>query len=424
YYRYDLGCKQLTNGNNWRTASQSRLLDAERWSNSTADVIAANKYFDPQHTGPNDGWRIDPGDFYGAPSALKNPADLPFNVKHISSHPMMVTESGWNLPNKYQTEGALLVAAYSGLTGLDAFFWFMPSATNFDSNPYFKYFEMGGQHPLSRWTNSTPGEAGMFPANALLHRLGYVKAALAVKEQRTLTGIFNRDVPEIFEEKSFDPNRDFETTAKRTDEKATLSPLTFLTGGVVTSYGGSVDSVQLLAPVDKMINKSAQQVTATTGEQKLDYKNGIFTLNTPKAKAVSGFLSKVKTFQLGDVSIQSQNEYATIELVSMDEKDINQSAKILLQAGTLFRPSNWVEEPAVIEKEGKKIKGFTITNTGTMPWLGMPALGNVTIKNAAIKKAIQLDAAGYAVKILPLQIKNGIATLALPKDVYYILLVK
>ncbi len=424
YYRYDLGCKQLTNGNNWRTASQSRLLDAERWSNSTADVIASNKYFDPQHTGPNDGWRIDPGDFYGAPSALKNPGDLPFNLKHVSGHPMMVTESGWNLPNKYQTEGSLLVAAYSGLTGLDAFFWFMPTAVNFNNDPYFKFVEVAGQHPLSRWSNSTPGEVGMFPANALLHRLGYVKAATAVKEQRTLTGIFNRDVPKIFEEKSFDPNRDFETGTKKMDEKATLSPLTFLTGGVTTSYGGSVDSVQLLVPVDKLINESAHQVTATTGQQKLDYKNGIFTLNTPKAKAVSGFLNTVKTFPLGDVIIQSQNEYATIEMVSMDEKHISQSAKILLQAGTIFRPTNWEETAAVKEKDGKKIKGFTIKNTGTMPWLGMPALGSVSIKNTVIKKAIQLDAAGYAVKTLPLQIKNGIATLVLPKDAYYILLVK
>ncbi len=69
YYRDVLGCKQLINGNNWRTASQSRLLDIERWTNSGAGVIAVNKYFDPQHKGPNSGWRIDPGDFYGAPSA-------------------------------------------------------------------------------------------------------------------------------------------------------------------------------------------------------------------------------------------------------------------------------------------------------------------------------------------------------------------
>jgi len=39
-------------------------------------------------------------------------------------------------------------------------------------------------------------------------------------------------------------------------------------------------------------------------------------------------------------------------------------------------------------------------------------------------KTIQLDRAGYAVKELPLTITNGMATLTLPKNAYYILLVK
>jgi len=59
-----------------------------------------------------------------------------------------------------------------------------------------------------------------------------------------------------------------------------------------------------------------------------------------------------------------------------------------------------------------------------MPWLGMPCLASVSIKNTVIKKAIQLDAAGYAVKELPLTITNGMLMLTLPKDAYYILLVK
>jgi hypothetical protein len=93
YYK-EIGCKQLINGNNWRTASQSRLLDLERWTNSGVNVLAVNKYFDPQHTGPNDGWRIEPGHHYGAPSALKNPADLATNIKHVAGRPMILTEGG------------------------------------------------------------------------------------------------------------------------------------------------------------------------------------------------------------------------------------------------------------------------------------------------------------------------------------------
>lgn len=422
YYRDVLGCKQLINGNNWRTASQSRLLDMERWTNSGADVIAVNKYFDPQHKGPNAGWRIDPGDFYGAPSALKHPADLPTNVKHVAGHPMMVTESGWNLPNKYQTEGPLLVAAYGGLTGLDAFFWFSPSAVNFATQPYYTFLNIKGQHPLNRWTTSTPGEMGMFPANALIQRLGYVKEAKAITEQRTMNSMLNRDIPPIFEEQSFDPNRDFIIGDKKNEGQGKLSPLTFLTGNVSTTYNSKKDTFKVSADLAQLINTKEGKVTSVTGQQALNYKDGIFTLNTPKAKAVTGFLSSRDVFDLSGVTITSTNEYATIELVSMDGININHSKKILLQVGTVFRPTNWGEEPTTITNKNQQLAGFKITNTGKMPWLGMPMNGSITIKNKLIKKATQLDAAGHAIKKLEMQISADGIALKFPANAYYILL--
>jgi hypothetical protein len=421
YYRNVLGCKQLINGNNWRTASQSRLLDLERWTNSGADVIAVNKYFDPQHKGgPNVGWRVDPGDFYGAPSALKNPADLPTNIKHVAGKPMVVTESGWNLPNRYQTEGALLVAAYGGLSGLDAYFWFTPTAVNYMQQPYFTFLNIKGQHPMNRWSTSTPGEIGMFPANALIQRLGYVKQANAVQEQRTMKSMLNRDIPPIFEEQSFDPNRDF--VINNNKDQGKLSPLTFLTGGVTTAYDGRIDTVFVSPKVAQLINIKDAKVSSITGEQELDYKAGIFTLNTPKAKAVTGFLSSKQVFKLGDVTIQSGNEYATIEVVSMDGQPTGRSKKLLVQVGTIFRPTEWNEEGTTITDRSRQLNGFKITNTGKMPWLGMPVNGSISLENKLIKKAILLDVAGYAVKPLDLKINSNGVSLQLPANAYYVLL--
>lgn len=422
YYREVLGCRQLINGNNWRTASQSRLLDLERWTNSGADVLAVNKYFDPQHKGANAGWRVDPSDFYGAPSALKNPADLPTNVKQVAGRPMMITESGWNLPNRYQTEGPLLVAAYGGLTGLDAYFWFTPTAVNYMQVPYFTFLNIQGQHPMNRWSTSTPGEMGMFPANAIIQRLGYVREAGVLQEQRTMKSMLNREVPPIFEEQSFDPNRDFVMNANK--DQGRFSPLTFLTGGVSTIYNSKADTVKLSADLSRLIDAKAGKITSITGEERLDYRLGIFTLNTHKAKAVSGFLNIKKVFDLGDATITCNNEYATIELVSMDGLDIGKSKKILLQVGTIFRPTGWAEEPATITDSKKQISGFKITNTGKMPWLGMPVSGSISIKNKLIRKATQLDAAGYQVKKLEITTTNGSVNLKLPTDAFYILLEK
>ncbi|MFD2145014.1 hypothetical protein [Mucilaginibacter antarcticus] len=423
YLRTDVGCKQLINGNNWRTAAQSRMLDLERWANSGPEVIAVNRYFDPQHIGPSANWRVDPGDFYGSPSAIKNPGDLPVNIKHVSGHATAVTESGWNLPNRYQTEGPLLVAAYGGLTGLDAYFWFTQTAIGYMANPYFTFLKVHGQHPLNRWSISTPGQLGMFPANALIQRLGYVKEANILQEQRTMKSMLNRDVPPIFEEQAFDPNRDFVVSNNK--DQARFSPLTFLAGGVVSTYNSAADTVKLAADLNKLIDTKSGKVISITGEERLDYHTGIFTLNTPKAKAVSGFLTTGKEFVLGKVTIQSDNEYATIELVSMDGLEIGRSKKILLQVGTIFRPTDWAEEPATVTDRNKKeLIGMKVINTGKMPWLGMPASGSISIKTKVIKKATQLDAAGYAVRKLGLSVAGESVSLKLPTDAFYILLEK
>ena len=62
YLREELGCKQLVNAGNWRTADSAKLDDAERWSYTANEVIAVNRYYSPIHMGPDRGWRIDPGD--------------------------------------------------------------------------------------------------------------------------------------------------------------------------------------------------------------------------------------------------------------------------------------------------------------------------------------------------------------------------
>lgn len=127
-------------------------------------------------------------------------------------------------------------------------------------------------------------------------------------------------------------------------------------------------------------------------------------------------------FNLNGVTITSTNEYATIELVSMDGANIDHSKKLLVQVGTIFRPTNWAEEATTITNKNQQLTGFKITNTGKMPWLGMPVNGSIIIKNKLIKKAIQLDAAGHIIKKLDMQITGDGIELKLPADAYYILL--
>ena len=107
YLREDLGCKQLINAGNWRTADAAKLDDAERWSYTANEVIAVNRYYSPVHIGPDRGWRIDPGDTFEDASVLLRPLELPLNLRQAAGHPMMVTESHWVPPLGLSVGGAV-----------------------------------------------------------------------------------------------------------------------------------------------------------------------------------------------------------------------------------------------------------------------------------------------------------------------------
>ncbi len=156
YLREELGCKQLINAGNWKTADTTRLNDVERWSYTANEVLAVNNYYSPVHIGPDRGWRIDKGDHFEDVSALVNPRALPLNLKQVSGHPMMVTESHWVPPLGYQSEGPFLVAAYQSLTGVDVFYWFSTGETEWSSTDCAEWDAASRQ----KWSIATPMVAG------------------------------------------------------------------------------------------------------------------------------------------------------------------------------------------------------------------------------------------------------------------------
>lgn len=420
YYR-SLGCKQLINGNNWKTADAARLLDIERWTNSACDVIALNRYFDPGHVGENSGWRTDPGHYYQGKSVMRQPHKFPINIKQPVGHPVLVTESGWNLPNQYQAEGPFLIAAYMSLTGVDSYYWFAPTAMAYDTNPYFTWENLpDGQHPMNRWTISTPGQLAMFPANALQYRKGYLqKGKVTVAEKRTLESMWQRVVPALTEEMGFDPNRD---TQNASSEQTQVSPLAYLTGSVIVEYGTPGDEVNKDPDLNQLINLDKGTVISSTGELEWNYNSGICTMNAPAAQGVCGFLGEKGSFDLSDVTIITGNSYAAVNVVSMDEKPLSESSKILVQTGTVYRPTGWKETKAEFEMRDQKVDGFRIENTGRMPWKAADTDVKIRIRNKKIKAAVLLDAAGYAVSKIGILDNGDFAEINLPDNAMYVVL--
>ncbi|MBI5725075.1 MAG: hypothetical protein HZA50_14030 [Planctomycetes bacterium] len=422
YLKKELGCKLLINAGNWRTADNVILLDGERWSYSANEVMAVNRYYTGIHMGKNKGWAICNGDKFTDESVLLQPRQLSINLKQVAGCPMLVTESNWVPPLGYQSEGPFLIAAYQSLNGMDAYFWFAmreEAWADWTVNSANGYLPSQG-----KWICNTPMIMGQWPAAALMYRMGYIaKGEPAVHEERALTDIFGRSMPIIAEDEGYDPNRDKGLIPKESNVKDGVNPLAYLVGPVQVKYGGDPAKSKVL-DMARYIDSDKKTVKSVTGELMMDYGTGLCTLNAPKAQGVTGFLKKTGTFKLADVEIKSGNEYATVLAVSMDDKPLKASGKVLVQVGTTARSTGWKTQPCKIEgKEGQPGKdGEEIVNVGKAPWRIVNADVTITIANPALTKAIVLDVNGMQTKELPLEAAGGAKTLKFPPDAMYVVL--
>ena len=64
-----------------------------------------------------------------------------------------------------------------------------------------------------------------------------------VHEERTMDQLYNRDIPVISEENSYDPNRDAEFAPEKGMQETEVNPLAYLTGRVEVKYGTQTPEV-------------------------------------------------------------------------------------------------------------------------------------------------------------------------------------
>jgi hypothetical protein len=420
YLRAELGCKQLVNAGNWKTADAVKLDDAERWSYTANEVLAVNRYYSPVHIGPDRGWRIDPGDSFEDASVLLRPRELPVNLKQAAGHPMMITESHWVPPLGYQSEGPFLVATYQSLTGVDVFYWFATSESEWSNQDRGAW----GAASRAKWEVATPMVLGQFPAAALLFRKGYLKEGQPVlEEHRSLRQIWERVPPILAEDPGYDPNRDLGDTARRSGLKGSIDPLAFLVGPVKVHYDSDPAQTKL-ANLSGFIDHKNKIVRSNTGQVRFDHGHGVCTIDAPAAQGVTGFVKTVTPVELSTVTIDTENTYASVLVISLDGAALSQSRSALIQVGTRARPTGWVQRTATfVGDDGKQtFQGKQVVSTGTMPWVVEDTKMTVTVKNPKLTKAKLLDINGNARGDLDVVTSAGAAKLSLPKDAMYVVL--
>ncbi len=417
YLRDDLGCKHLINAGNWKSADPVRLEDAERYSYTATDVLATNRYFGGIHTGKNAGWAVAGGDEFTRVSALKKPGLLPINAKQVLGKPMLVTESGWVMPNGYGNEGPFLIAVYQSLTGVAGFYWFAVGEEGW-APPKSANGYMASQ---AKWPIMTPDTLGQFPAAAWMYRKGYVKKGEPVlTEERALEDLWQRRTPLAAESTGFDPNRDKGNLPPGSSVKQPLGWQAFLAGPVHVKYGGDPSKSKALDPkkyIDGDIIKSV------TGELTMDHGRGVCTLDAPRAQGVAAFFEAKKEYDLSALTVKCGNGHAAILAVSLDGKPLAESGRVLVQFGGECRPSGWKEVPAKVKLKEGTFDGFKLESHGKAPWRIEKADCKVTLKNMTLRRGTVVGPDGRAAGEATVNLmRNGWLTLTFPPEALYVVL--
>jgi hypothetical protein len=417
YLRGELGVRQLINAGNWRTASNVRLSDVERWSYTSADVDAANVYTGGVHQGPNNGWALLNGDRFTSESVLLNPKAMPVNLKQTAGRPMLVTEGAWVMPNGYAAEGPFLVAAYSSLNGVAGYYWF-----NTGDEGWAQPQSANGHMPSqAKWVIATPETLGSFPALALAYRKGYLKrGAPTVIENRVLQDLWDRKTPILAEEASFDPNRDAGDIAPASSVKTGIPSDAFLVGPVLIAFGAD-PARSRAAPLSGSVGGGL--VRANTGEILLNAKAGFCTIDAPKVQGVAAHFARAPVHQLSDVRFNSGNAFGAATAVSLDDAPLRTSKHILVQYATESRPTGWEQVPARVAIQGQAaVDGMEIKSYGRAPWQVVSADLSVAIRNLGLSSATVLDMNGMALATVSLERSSEQVVFRFPPAAMYVVL--
>lgn len=409
FLRRDLQYKGLIYGSNWKTAD-ARLLDPlDKYSNRVGDFFDRHGYFGGIHRGDRASYSISNGDQYVDRSALSfmpeepgKSADfsLPIMDLRYDGKPSTISEINWVPPNRYRAEFPLLAAAYGQLQGTDGLFFF---ATNHHS------WEPG----LSKFTIASPAVMGQFPAAALLYRKGLVKEAESVADVAlNQTDLFALRGAPVSTPQNFDALRSQDVPPGKplqTNTVDSIDPLAFLVGKVGVRFTEQPAPSQIVNLADR-IDRTAKTVRSATDQLLWDYGKGIVTVNAPQVQGVTGFLRSAGTLKLPNVTLTSAMEYGTLLLVSLDDRPLATSRKMLLQAMSEEQNFNW-------RTVGRSPK--TIESVGQPPIVVRKLSGQIELgrSDATSLTVTALDANGSAIA----QLGNAAKFNLQPTRFYYLI---
>jgi len=386
-----LGFKGLVTPSNWATASPEIFGPLEKLSYTTGDFIDRHGYFECNHKGDNAAWSVRNGHTYSDRSALRFDAPDPGKLRqfahpvmdpHYDQKPSMISETTFCRPNRYRSEAPLYFAAYGALQDSDCIVHFALDSSHWSVKPGFW---------MQQWTLMTPAMMGQFPAAALIYRRGLIsRGDLLAQIKLNKTDLLHLKGTPLPQDAALDELR-LRDVPQGADVKPgqRIDPLIHYAGRVAVSFVDEPASTTL-TDLHPFIDHVTKTVTSSSGELRLDYGKGLLTLNAARAQGVSGALKLAGAIELKDLQVSSDLELGHIIAVSLDEKPLATSGRILLQI---------MSEERETGHQTESVNGSVkrIVNIGKDPWQVKEFSGTVrfTRPDAANLKVTALDCTGY-----------------------------
>jgi hypothetical protein len=408
-----LGFKGVITCSNWQTASPQVLGPLEKYSYGVGDVFDRHGYFSCAVKGPNDSFAIMNSQTYVDRSALRFDPEQPGKPKvfnhpvmdvHYDNKPSMISETTFTRPNRYRSEAPLYYACYGALQGTDCIVHFALDSAQWATKP--NYF-------MQPWTLMSPAMMGQFPAAAMIFRLGLIEEGRTMADiNLKISDMENLQGTPLPEDANFDELRAKDLPPGAQPKPGdVIDPLIHYVGRTNVSFteAGGGSKLENLKP---FIDRTHHIVSSSTGQLRLDYANGLLTINAPNAQGLSGNLRAAGKSELTDIAIQSDLELGHIVAVSLDQQPLARSSRILLQVMTEERCSGFMTEPA-------QNSHLRITNIGHDPWQIKAAQGTVQFKRSDAKqlKVTMLDNNGNPQE----QIGNAEQITLRPGVLYYVI---
>lgn len=171
---------------------------------------------------------------------------------------------------------------------------------------------------------------------------------------------------------------------------------------------------------DELVPEKAGEVTSDTGELYRSWQKKMGWINTPKTKAVYGFVGGQGEIQLGSVGVTVVTEFATLAISSLTDQPIEESVNMLLTA--VGRADN---TGAVYTEEVGVPPFKTQTNVGHGPILVEVIYADVAIRTSRSNLRVRaVNPKGFFIGDVPSEYKDGVLRFSLGQSsasMYYLI---